>query len=129
MSPAKRKTLLKLLQPKYDALASEISDLEDELVELNHKHEAMDNVISALENDNDPDEDDWETASKDLPGFTVNPPNDSEKEVIDLLLEHASLSGGERVDLEAILEDDDLDPRRYSEIYQNHLHTIHQHQR
>lgn len=127
MSPAKRKEILALLKPKYDALANEIAEMEDELQELTTKHEAMDDVIGALENDCDPDEDDLLAVSEDLPKVVTNPPDSHEKGIMETLLAYGQLSGTEVADLEAMLEDDNLDSRRYQEIYNAHLSTIHDH--
>lgn len=56
-----------------------------------------------------------------------NPVTDDERGIIETLLAHAPLTGAEADDLQEMLDDDDLVTRRYQEIYNSHLATIHAH--
>lgn len=122
-----RKCTLSALRPKYNDLEKEINDLEEELNALKEKHEAMDDVIGALENDCDPDESDMEKIGDYTPDWKTDPVPDYERGRIETLLAYGPLSGPEIADLEQMLEDDDFDRRRYQEIYNAHLATIHAH--
>jgi hypothetical protein len=122
-----RKATLEALTPKYNDLEREIADMEEELEEMKKRHEAMDDVMGALEADNDPDEEDMERISDVIPDWHTDPIPDYEKGRIETLLAYAPLCGTEITDLEEMLEDDNLDRKRYQEIYNAHLATIHAH--
>lgn len=127
MSPRMRKAILEALRPKYNDMEKEILELEEELEEMKKKHETMDDVIGALENDCDPDPGEMESLGGIAPSFTTDPVPDHERGRIETLLAYAPLCGTEISDLEEMLEDDHFNRRRYQEIYNAHLATIHAH--
>jgi chromosome segregation ATPase len=122
-----RKATLSALTPKCNDLEREITAMEEELEEMKKRHEAMDDVMDALEADNDPDEADMEKIGDVIPNWQTDPVPDYEKGRIETLLAYAPLCGTEIADLEEMLEDDNFDRKRYQEIYNAHLATIHAH--
>lgn len=122
-------------QKGIDALRECRNDLEDEIDEarqeleiLKEKARNMDDMMRALAQGEDVDEDEfWEITGEEYTNPVPIP--DEERGVISALLDHASLTGGERSDLEDMICDDNLLRERYQEIYNAHLSVIHAAQR
>lgn len=70
-----------------------------------------------------------------VPGFELcqicdgNELSEHEESVIEILLEHAPLTGAERDRLEEMLEKESFFPEDLQAMINNHIHTIHAAQR
>lgn len=122
MNDKVRKARIDWAQKRVDEIASEISGLEDEISELEDEKDSLNTMIDALEDGEEVPVGDDEPAE-----FNIDPVPDYERGRIETLLAYGPLSGPEIADLEQMLEDDDFDRRRYQEIYNAHLATIHAH--
>jgi hypothetical protein len=58
--------------------------------------------------------------------------HEEDASVIEILLSHAPLTGGERHDLESVIEEDEfkrVDRERFQQIVNQHIHILHAHQK